>query len=1034
MRNIMRRHWRRFPAFALCLVLLIGILSEMGAGRADASQNGAKAAGCSLTVSEGRLGMNLFFTGITDTQAKNGRVTVDGVSHSLSAKQADGTYKVTHFVDAKDVVKKLSITLYSGNTKIALTNSGAVNGVLNYSVKDYLTEIENRDDEMGRLAKAIDVYGCCAYNYFVSDTIGVTVADADFSAYRMNMTGQLPAYITYYGSSLVLNDTITIRHYYKFTGFPGSSLIQVDGVTIDADQVKQYEIGADYALYYIEIPDVLAWDIDHTYELSVSIDGKQSTLSYSVLSYACDALAVNPQDRLGKLVKSIYWYNLAFQECLESMQTVPVTDYSDYMNSKYTVDMPVAVIVTPANATAEEEYAAKLLQKYIKEEDGYTPQIVTDAKKAGTYPFEISVGNTNRSFAKATYSSNDSYCIRSYNGGIAITGVGQLGLMHGAMRFLEAFGGYYYLSWNDLYRTNQNHFKYETSGIRIDYERPFLFTDMDICFSSIDPRHDLTDPLNGNYNRPSDQYPRTGRLFSLAFGLNGFYADTYCLPKTEAGRETWYLTACTTSQYSSPRTVKGLAAGQAHTLLAEFFPAETYFASHPEWYAASSWDEQKHQVPDAQRTRNSSQMCPYALVNDPEAYAIVLQHCYDMIANSYDPNAPIQIISISKNDGSDLCLCSKCINDRIAHGNSGGLYESVEYVQLLNKISQDLHKNGAYPNLYIDMLAYEWTVEAPPKDIVCDDHVIIRYAPIRRCYAHNLNTANHVTNAKYYQELVNWTKICKHVWIWDYNSNFMTTAGVYANVSVMQNDLKLYYELGVEGVYLQSNSRHLESDSEFGDIRNYIEGRLLQDPTRDYEEELAFITDTLYGNAGIYVREYMKHIEQQARNHHQIVNHRDDTCLYNTRLLTTFAGVHYWDEQKVVNGRMPDSEIGICEGLWKEINRIAEEEPDEVRTRIKKLELSWRLIKSTLNVYEFNNVSTYSQENAKLIRDMKNLDITYFSAIHGKLTSDCVYTGNHPDNWFRESDSMIGKFSSTNPGGNLEPDIPDRLFYYYTPE
>ena len=85
-------------------------------------------------------------------------------------------------------------------------------------------------------------------------------------------------------------------------------------------------------------------------------------------------------------------------------------------------------------------------------------------------------------------------------------------------------------------------------------------------------------------------------------------------------------------------------------------------------------------------------------------------------------------------------------------------------------------------------------------------------------------------------------------------------------------------------------------------------------------------------------------------------------------------------------------------------------------------------------MYEFNNGSTYSQENAKLIRDMKNLDITYFSAIHGKLTSDCVYTGNHPDNWFRESDSMIGKFSSTNPGGNLEPDIPDRLFYYYTPE
>lgn len=1026
MRKIIKFGRRILSAF-LCLMLLSGIFGGQEAGRAEVSQSGARVTGFSLTIREGALGLNIYIAGITDIQAKSATLKVDGVSHALSAKMADGSYKVTHPVVAKDVPKKLSMTLYSGSTKINLTNSGAVNGVLSYAVKDYLAELSSRDDATGRLAKAIDDYGACAYYYFSgAKEIPITIKAADFSSYRMRAEGSLPDYATYYGSSLVLTDTIAIRHYFKFTAVPQSGSVTIDGKVSDASY--PYEVTDTYGIWYFEIPGILAWDIDRECTFSLNLDGKTETLYYSVLSYACDASLSNPEAPLCKLVRSIYWYNVAAQEYRESLSA---TDYSDYMNSKYTIDMPVAVIVQPANATAEEQYAAKLLQKYIKEEDGYTPQIVTDAKKAGTYPFEISVGNTNRSYAKAKYSSNDSYCIRSYSGGIAITGVGQLGLMHGAMRFLEAFGGYFYLSWNDLYRTNQKHFKYEKSGIRIDYERPFLFTDMDVCFSSLDPRYDLTDPLYGNFNRPWEDYPRTGRLFSLAFGLNGFYADTYCLPEREAGRETWYLTAYEKPQYQSPKTVKGLAAGQAHTLLAEFFPAEQYFAAHPEWYAASSWEEQKNNVPDAQRTRNSSQMCPYALVNDPDAYAVVLQHCYDMIKHGYDPNAPIQIISISKNDGSDLCMCSKCINDRIKYGNKGGLYESIEYVQLLNKISQDLHKNGQYKNLYIDMLAYEWTVEAPPKDIVCDDYVIIRYAPIRRCYGCNLNTEKHVTNEKYYQELVNWTKICKHVWIWDYNSNFMTTAGTYANVSVMQNDIKLYQELGVEGIYLQSNSRHLESDSEFGDIRNYIEGRLLQDPTRDYEEELAFITDMLYGKAGIYVREYMKHIEQQAANHHQIVNHRDDTYLYNTRLLTTFAGVHIWDEKRVVNGRMPDTEIGICEGLWKEINRIAEDEPAEVRTRIKKLEIGWRLIKSTLNVYEFKTVSTYAKQNELLISDMEALGISYFSAIFGKTISNCVYTGNHPDNWFLEEDSMIGKFSGTNPGGNLEPEIPKSLFSYY---
>lgn len=324
------RHADRFLALFLCAAVLLSAALNLG-GRADAaSQSGPRVAGCSLTVGEGKLGMNIFFSGITDSQAKNGRVTVDDASYNLSAKQSDGTYKVTHYVDPKDVVKQLPITLYSGNTKIALANSGAVGGTLLYSVQDYLANLKDRNSAVGRLAKAIDTYGICAYNYFKATKSGklpVSVQDADFSAYAMSMSGQLPAYLTYYGSSLVLNDTISIRHYYKFTDFPGQTVIKVDGKNIAAEQVKEYEVGADYAMYYIEIPGILAWDIDHSYELSVSVDGKQSTLSYSVLTYAHDALSVNPDDTLGNLVKSIYWYNRAFLEARNSAD--PYSEYPE---------------------------------------------------------------------------------------------------------------------------------------------------------------------------------------------------------------------------------------------------------------------------------------------------------------------------------------------------------------------------------------------------------------------------------------------------------------------------------------------------------------------------------------------------------------------------------------------------------------------------------------------------------------------------------------------------------------------------------
>ena len=1742
MKKTRARAWNRMLALVLCTAMILGAVMQRWTVNVSAA-GGVRLESCSLTVSEGALGLNLFVSGLSEAQATSCTLEVDGTSHSLK-KQDDGTYLATHYVTPRNILKKLSISLYSGTTKIPLTNSGAVNGTYSYAVKDYLVSQEEKDNAMGRLAKAIDDYGTCAYYYFTgSNTIPVDVKDVDLSSYAVVKSGQFPSSVSYVGSCLVLSDTIAIRHYFNVTAAIDSYELLVDDkpVEIQVDHQRLNENGVP--LCYVEISDIRAWSIDHAYLFKATANGLTQTMKYSVLSYAQAATAKNEDPLLCKLVKSIYWYKVAFNECLKELQggtdpgddpgevttdyvtyrmfgakgdgktndyaaivathayanekNLPVkadkgavyyvdkmdknnpkgaiiktdtdwsgaefiiddsklevtwsyddkdrktvyypddwdgqcflftvepsivyektwvnynvwwryqngkwsyykdefkkdgdqhiyigldpsigtytnsmylsdpvpalnmlnreftkntekldgyfgdkalyalktgaflrwgrygsegassslraqeevvildeygnidpnsklqwdwkdirevqkchidekqltikgckfttivnhafdtayinrgisirrsnvlmegvehylageeAEYSDrsfgysnlykrddvfprygapyqgffrldhcayvtlkdcvfashhrvfskytpstdtwsnesssapydyyaeycvgltldhctaaraiiysvdyvkgllgkgpkveavcdttgvlddlrwgvsgtnyckdinvingsemnridahmgtynltvkdstmgwmgilavgfgkmhienvtsyakyfiklrddygsawygdveiknctwklsdtnctprliyakynptlvygfdaidegktypdgtpflyysqlpgnvtidgftldgsnvtnsalfsgglgifmnplstvretvnedyflnknntaewaykypllptkkvslknltviknpaikattfnhvvvvpvdntyhgeylfkdtvfeyddkstkvitageqgsgsesgsgseqqtgtltYMNSKYSSDMPKAVIVQPESATPEERYSAGLLQKYVEAEDGYKPEIISDAVSKGSRGFEISVGNTNRPHGTAKYSSNDSYSIKSYDGGIAITGVGQLGLMHGAMRFLEACGGYYYLSWNDLYVSNQKHFKYEPMGVDIDYERAFLFTDIDVCFSSINPASDLTDPYYGKGKPSGYEYPRTGRLFSLALGFNGFYADSYCLPQSEAGREKWYLTANKSSQYGEETPIPGLAAGQAHTLGAEFFLADDYFDEHPEWFAAYAWyEEGELKKPDSQRKRTKEQLCPYMLLHDPEAYQIVFRHCQDMIANSYDPNAPIQILSISKNDGDKLCTCSYCMKDRAAHGDSGGLYESVEYVQLLNKISQDLHKDGAYPNLYVDMLAYEWTVEAPPSGITCDDHVIVRFAPIRRCYGDYLDAQGHVTNTKYYNELVNWTKICKHVWIWDYNSNFNTTAGPYANVDVMQHDVKLYKQLGVEGVYLQSNSRHLESNSEFGDVRNYILGRMLQDPSRNYEEELAFITDALYGKAGIYVREYMKHMEKQAKSHHAIASHRDDVYMYDRALYNVYAGVHAWNGQKVINGRMPDEEIGYCEGLWKEINKIAAGESADVQKRLTRLEIGWRLVKSTLNVYEFNDPSTYKQQNELLIKDMKSAGVTYFSAIQGKTINDCTLPQNHPDNWYpiknpdgtwNTSDRTIGTFTGTNPGGNLSPEIPKQLFVFENP-
>lgn len=1019
----------RMLSVLLCVLLFAGLMLPNEARRADAStQSSPIISGFSLTTSDGILGLNIFLTGITAAQAQRGKLRVDGENHSLSSALQDGSYQVTHYVDAKDIGKKLSIAFYSNNTKVNLTNASASDGVVSYSVKDYLSVISVRDDAMGRLAKAIADYGVCASNYFYGKNDAVTIANVDFTPYRMAFDGYVPESVFYNGSSLILTEAIAIRHYFYFTRDIGDYTFRVDGKKVTPVQKGD--------LYYVEISGITAGNIDKSYDVSISVDNVSGHMGYSVLSYADLASVTSAEEPLYKLVKSLYWYNKAFRECaasnpgedpVTSIDLVPitVTDNSGYMNSQYTTEMPTAVIVVPKSATAEETYAAGLLQKYIAVEDGYTPAIVKDKDATqGSRGFEISVGATNRPHGTAKYSSNDSYSIKSYTNGISITGIGKLGLMHGAMRFLEACGGFFYMSWNDLYVTNQKKFKYEPNGVNIDYERPFVFSDMDICFSSLNPASDLTDPYYNKTKPTGYQYPRTGRLFSLAHSLNGFYADTYCLPSSEAGKETWYLSSYNGS-YPEDNPLGGLAAGQAHTLLAEIITAKQYYAAHPTWFAAPSLDELKDGVPDSQRTRSVNQLCPYALFTDPAAYKIIKDYCQNLIDTKVDPNAPIQIISVSKNDGPELCLCRKCVYDRIDHKDESGLYESIQYVQLLNKLSQDLRLKEDHPNVYLDMLAYEWTVEAPG-DLTVDDHVIVRFAPIRRCYAHYLDEPDHITNAKYYGELKKWLKVCKNVWIWEYTAPFMTTAGVYMNVDVLQHDIKLYKQLGVKGIYLQGNSRHLESNSEFGDIRNYIAGRMLQDPTRNYEEELAFITDVLYGSCGAYVREYMWHLEKQARNHHTIVDHRDDVYMYDTQLYKTFAGRHKWES--IARNRMPDEEIGICEGIWQKIEELAANEPQDVQVRLNRLSLSWRLIKSTLNVYEFKDPSTYASENGKLRTDMLLAGISYFSLIHGAETGNISNVQFHPDNWVLDEDSIIGRFTSSTVIPNKSPDVPEVLY------
>ncbi len=636
-----------------------------------------------------------------------------------------------------------------------------------------------------------------------------------------------------------------------------------------------------------------------------------------------------------------------------------------YKNSVYTEDMPTATIVIPQAATAEDQYAAALLQRFILEEDGYEPSVISDSEAQGSHGFEISVGNTNRPHGELAYSSEDAYKIKSYDNGIALFGNGSRGTIDAAMKFLSICGGYFWLSYEDGYRTNQEHFKY-SSSIDLEHERAFIFSDVDTIFGQT--------------------HKGDNRLYSLANGLNGFYVNLTV--SDQPGYEKWYLSKAAPGAYGD------LQPGQAHTLMAEYVTKDN-FDAHPEWF--SLW----------KGSRETKQLC----LTNPEVYEKIREHVFEILeSEKYDPNAPMQILSLSQADNDAYCQCSNCTQFRKDHEASTdqqGLCDAALYLDLCNRISAEV-KAAGYTNVYIDMLAYTYNLK-PPVNITVDDHVIVRYAAIHRCYAHNCDDAEHCQRAKEdIAYLTSWANLCNkgggQLWIWDYNINFACTAGPYMNLYSMPHDIKYYKDIGVKGIYLQSNDAHNSMNSEFGDLRNYLSGVFLENPDADLEKEMKFFVYEFYGEAGQYILQAIDLMEAQAKRHEAGPNcyaskyyWRGHCMTYDSYTSAVFANVY--PTKMDAHNEMPQEDLQMCEALWNKALEVAAGDTERHKYTVNRTHLCWRWTKSCMKVYEFSDPDTYLERNTELYTDLyTTYGLPFYSLIQRKKPGK-AYLSHTPDRW-----------------------------------
>ncbi len=337
----------------------------------------------------------------------------------------------------------------------------------------------------------------------------------------------------------------------------------------------------------------------------------------------------------------------------------------------------------------------------------------------------------------------------------------------------------------------------------------------------------------------------------------------------------------------------------------------------------------------------------------------ILQKAIESVRAILEQDPTANIVSVSQNDNQEYCKCDGCTAIAEEEGSQSG-----PLIRFVNAIANDIAED--YPNVTIDTLAYMYTRKAPaitkPAPNVC-----IRLAPIEICYTHSIlsDACTYVENAAFAETLIEWSKICDNIYIWEYSTNFSYYIPTYENLVTLRENMAFYATHNVKGTFTQGN---IQSPSgEFAELRSYLLVKLMMDPLMSEKKFQQHMDDFLkgyYGEGWMYIRAYIDMTTAQgARGCRGIYSH-------------PFSGA----DSKAVALAMEDS----YESWWDQAEALAGDRlPYVQRSR-----LQWRYIRLLLHPNE--------EEARAFIADVKAAGIRWNET---STLSDESNLSLPPDQW-----------------------------------
>ncbi len=279
-------------------------------------------------------------------------------------------------------------------------------------------------------------------------------------------------------------------------------------------------------------------------------------------------------------------------------------------------------------------------------------------------------------------------------------------------------------------------------------------------------------------------------------------------------------------------------------------PPEEFFDEHPEYYS----------LIDGKRV-NKSQLC----LTNKKVVDVAARKLQALI----DKNPDIKYWGVGQNDNNRYCQCDKC---RAINEKNGSQSGTILY--FVNQIAK------RFPDKTIVTLAYQYSREAP-KQLKPAENVNIFLCSIECDRGKSI--IEDPQSKAFRNDIESWGKITKNVWVWDYVVHFKGYVSPFPNLHVLQPNIQLFAKNNVDVMFQQGD---LYGGGEFAELKAYLIAKLLWNPYVDIDSVKSDFLTGYYGNAAIYIEQYIDILQDATEFYGEKIHHNIDPLKHTNGYLS----------------------------------------------------------------------------------------------------------------------------------------------------